>query len=189
MLTINVPTVVDVWDETKEEFLSGEEMKVTMEHSLKAISEWESRHHKHFLHNKDLNQEELLDYYRCMVVEPKHIQAKDLVRIVADPNTMKIIENYVSDPYTATTFSEAQKNSLKSNGVGRDIITAEIVYYWMVSLQIPFECENWNINKLLTLIQVCNIKNTPPKKMNMKDAMSQQRSLNAARRAKLGSKG
>lgn len=189
MLIINIPAVVDVWDDTKEEFLSGEEIKVTMEHSLKAISEWESRHHKHFLHNKDLTQEDLIDYYQCMIIEPKNMSAKDFIRMIADPKTSEKIAKYVNDPHTATTFSEAQKNSLKSNGVGRDIITAEIVYYWMVSLQIPFECENWNINKLLTLIQVCNIKNTPPKKMNMKDAMSQQRSINAARRAKLGSKG
>lgn len=189
MLTINVPTVVDVWDESKEEFLSGEEMKVTMEHSLKAISEWESKHHKHFLHNKDLSQDEIIDYYRCMIVEPKNIKVKDFFRIIADQETMQKIAEYVNDPYTATTFSEAQKNSIKSGGINRDIITAEIIYYWMVSLQIPFECETWNVNRLLTLIQVCNIKNTPPKKMNMKDAMSQQRSLNAARRAKWGSKG
>lgn len=189
MLTINVPTVVDVWDESKEEFLSGEEMKVTMEHSLKAISEWEAVHHKHFLHNKELTREELVDYYYRMILSPKDILMKDFFRIISDANTMQKIADYVNDPHTATTFSAAQKNSIKNNGVSRDIITSEIIYYWMVSLEIPFECENWNINKLLTLIQVCNIKNTPPKKMNMKDAMSQQRSLNAARRAAWGSKG
>jgi len=189
MLKIKVPTVVDVWDEVKEEFLSGEEMEVIMEHSLKSIADWEAKHHKHFLHNKDLTKDELIDYYRCMIVEPKEIKVKDFFRIIADHDTMQKIADYVNDPYTATTFSEAQKNANKQTGMSRDTITAEIIYYWMVSLQIPFECETWNVNRLLTLIQVCNIKNTPPKKMNQRDIMNQNRSLNAARRAAWGSKG
>jgi hypothetical protein len=93
------------------------------------------------------------------------------------------INNYIDAPMTATTFSNT--NTSKS----REIITSELIYYWMISLNIPMECQKWHLNRLLTLIRVCNVKNTPPKKMSGKEIMSRNAALNAARRKKLNSKG
>ena len=93
------------------------------------------------------------------------------------------INKYIDEPMTATTFSEV------SNTRSREIITSELIYYWMFSLNIPMECQKWHLNRLLTLIRVCNLKNQPPKKMSRRDLMSRNAALNAARRKKLNSKG
>ena len=85
---------------------------------------------------------------------------------------------------TATTFSADKKG--KTN---RERVTSELIYYWMITLNIPFECQKWHLNRLLTLIRVCNIKNQPPKKMSKKQIMSRNSALNAARRQQLNSKG
>ena len=96
----------------------------------------------------------------------------------------KEIEKYVNATMTATTFSED-----KTKKLNREIVTAELIYYWMITLNIPFECEKWHIKRLLTLIRVCEVKNSPPKKRSMRDIMSQNAALNAARRQKLNTKG
>jgi hypothetical protein len=102
---------------------------------------------------------------------------------LTDENVQEI-KAYIDDPMTATTFSD-DGNQRKS----REVITAELIYYWMIVNQIPFECRKWHLNQLLTLIQVCSVKNAPPKKRSKKDIMSQQAKLNAARKKQLGTRG
>ena len=84
---------------------------------------------------------------------------------------------------TATTINEVKG---KRN---REIITSEIIYYWMISLNIPFECEKWHLNRLLMLIRVCNIKNEPKKKPNPKTSAQRRKAINDARRNKYGTRG
>ena len=84
---------------------------------------------------------------------------------------------------TATTIHDMNK------GGSRRPITSEIIYFWMISYNIPFECQKWHLTRLLTLIKVCELENRPPKKMSRADIMKQQASLNAARRKKYNTRG
>lgn len=124
--------------------------------------------------------DELTDYIRCMTITQN---ANPICYLGLTRGNLLDVKNYIDDSMTATTFKN--RNGSKSH----EIITAEIIYYWMIELGIPFECQKWHLNRLLTLINVCSIKNTPAKKMSRKDALAQQSQLNAARRAKFKSKG
>ena len=180
MLQITIPAV-EQWDEINQEFISTKEQALILEHSLVSLSKWESKWCKPFLSKDTRTFEETIDYVRCMTITQN-----------VDPNiynflTNKNIEdvnNYIAAPMTATWFS---KNSRKSNS--SEQITSELIYYWMISLNIPFECQKWHLNRLLTLIEVCNVKNQPPKKMGRKEIMSRNTALNAARRKQLNSRG
>lgn len=180
MLRITIPAV-EQWDETKQEFISTKEQTLSLEHSLVSLSKWESKWCKAFLTKQEKTFEETLDYIKFMTLTQN-----------VDPEVYKYLTNgnidevnrYIEAPMTATYFSE-DKNGKTSRGQ----ITAEIIYYWMISLNIPFECQKWHLNRLLTLIKVCNIKNTPPKKRGKKEIMSRNAALNAARRKQLNTKG
>ena len=175
MLQITIPAG-ELWDEAREEIITVESCTIALEHSLVSLSKWESKWHKPFLSDKQKTQEESLDYIRCMTITqnvPWYVY-----HLMTETN-IKAINEYIDNPMTATTFSR-QENK-KQN---RSIITAEIIYYWMIAFNIPQEYQKWHLNKLLTLIQVCDIKNQPEKKMSKREIMNQHRSLNAVRRAK-----
>ena len=180
MLEITIPAV-EQWDELNQEFIYTKEQTLRLEHSLVSLSKWESKWNKPFLSKQDKTQEEILDYIKCMTttqnVDP------NIYKCLTNSNIIEIKE-YIESPMTATTFSK-DKNS-KTN---REVVTSELIYYWMIALNIPFECQKWHLNRLLTLVQVCNIKNQPPKKMSKKEIMSRNAALNAARRQQLNTKG
>ena len=181
MLRIVVPISSEGWDEQKEEFVSAEEQILELEHSLVSLSKWESKWCKPFLSADNKTEEEIMDYIKFMTVTR---DVDDSVYSHLTVDNFNRINEYINAPMTATTFFE-DRNSRKS----REIITSELIYYWMVALQIPFECQYWHLNRLLTLVRVCNIKNEPPKKMSKRDIMSRNASLNAARRKQLNTKG
>ena len=180
MLRIIIPAV-EQWDEAKQEFISIKEQMLSLEHSLVSLSKWESKWCKAFLTKQEKTFEETLDYIKFMTLTQN-----------VDPEVYKYLTNgnidevnrYIEAPMTATYFSED-----KNGKTSREQITAELIYYWMISLNIPFECQKWHLNRLLTLIKVCNIKNTPPKKRSKKEIMSRNAALNAARRKQLNTKG
>ena len=180
MLRITIPAI-ELWDENKEEFINTKEQTLQLEHSLVSLSKWESKWNKPFLSKDTKTEEEELDYIKCMTITQN-----------VDPNVYKFIplnireeiKEYINAPMTATWFSE-DKNT-KSNS---EQITSELIYYWMVAQNIPFECEKWHLNRLITLIKICNIKSQPPKKMGKKAIMSRNAALNAARRKQLNTKG
>lgn len=180
MLQIVIPAI-EQWDEQKQEFIQTKGQTLQLEHSLVSLSKWESKWNKAFLSKEAKTYEETLDYIKCMTVTPN--VNPDIYNGLTREHIAKI-NKYIEAPMTATTFVE-NKGS-KSNC---EIITAELIYYWMIALNIPFECQKWHLNRLLTLIRVCNIKNTPPKKMGKKATANQYAQLNAARRQRLGSKG
>jgi hypothetical protein len=152
-----------------------------LEHSLVSLSKWESRWCKPFMSKTEKTTEQTIDYIRCMTI------TQNIPDDVYNGITSEIVEQvsrYIEAPMTATTFSDDKKNV-----VNRDIITAEIIYYWMIALNIPFECQKWHLNRLLTLINVCNIKSQPKKKTSKKDIMSRNAALNEARRQRLNTTG
>ena len=180
MLTITIPAV-EMFNEETQEFFSTKEQTLQLEHSLVSLSKWESKWNKAFLTKNDKTFEETIDYVRCMTitqnVDPSVYQF--LTR-----SNIEEIHNYISAPMTATTFYRDTQNGRSS-----ETVTAELIYYWMISLNIPMECQKWHLNRLLTLIRVCNVKNTPPKKMSQKDIISRNAALNAKRRKQLNTSG
>lgn len=182
MKTIVIQEIED-WDPKKEEFITIQEQKLQLEHSLISVSKWESKWKKPFLQNNKTH-EETIDYVRCMTINNNVDQR--VYQYIPD-SVLEEILDYIDDSMTATWFSE---NSERSLNVGRrNIITSEVIYYWMVTLQIPFECEKWHLNRLITLIRVINEKNKDPKKMDKKSIMNRNRALNAARKAKYNTRG
>lgn len=181
MLRFLIPSV-DLYDEENNEFFETKEQVLQLEHSLVSLSKWESRWCKPFLSKEPKTFEESIDYVRCMTMN-QHVDQK-LYNLIT-PDMLNVINDYIAAPMTATTI-----NNLGGPGPqSREIVTAEIIYYWMISFNIPFECQKWHLNRLLMLVNVCNIRNQPPKKMSKRETMSRNSALNAARRQALQSKG
>lgn len=180
MLEIIVPAT-ELWDEEKQEFKLIKEQKLELEHSLVSLSKWESSWCKPFFSKDKKTKEEALDYIKCMTLTPNIDD--EVFYSLTEANINKINE-YIEAPMTATWFTEEKSN--KRNG---EQVTAELIYYWMIALNIPPEYQYWHLNRLLTLIKVCNIKNQQPKKRSRREIMSQNAALNAARRKQLNSKG
>lgn len=181
MLKIVVPTN-SLWDEENETFIDVKEQKLELEHSLVSLSKWESKWHRAFLNKRTKKTyEETLDYVRCMTltqnVDP------NVYRCLTSENINQI-NAYIDNPMTATVIFEDESGK-KSN----EVVTSELIYYWMISLNIPVEFQKWHLNRLITLIKVCSAKNAPPKKMSKSDIMRRNAQMNAARRKKLNSRG
>lgn len=170
----------EFFNENTNEFVTVPAAHLKLEHSLLSVSKWESKWKKSFISTKELTGEMLADYVECMTIGPK---PDPLVYQFLDVRTANKIRDYINDPMTATTFHGSQGKP------SREIITSELIYYWMIDAGIPFECEKWHLQRLLTLIRVCNIKGSSGKKMSKRDIMKQNSALNAARRKASGSKG
>lgn len=179
MLKILIPET-ELYDEVREEFITLKSQELQLEHSLVSISKWESKWHKPFLSDKEKSTEEILDYIKCMTITQN---VKDETYKRLNGENIKAINDYIGDSMTATTFND------NNNKPSREIITAEIIYYWMIANQIPMECQKWHINRLLTLIKVCSIKNSPSKKMSRQEILNRNRALNAARKKELNTTG
>lgn len=179
MLQITIPAGT-LWDEGIEEFVSTKEQTLQLEHSLVSLSKWESKWHKPFLSDKEKTFEETIDYIRCMTITQN---VKPEVYLFLTKENVDQIYEYINDPMTATTFNDLD------NTFNREVITAEIVYYWMISLNIPIEFQKWHLNKLITLIKVISLKNAPKKKISKQAYMEQMSRLNDARRKEWNTKG
>lgn len=178
-IKIHIPAQ-ELFDEEKSEFIQIKDTTLVLEHSLISVSKWESKWKKPFLDRKPKTIEEQIDYVRCMTMSSN-----------VDPNTYYLLSKddidrinaYIDDPMTATWFSKS--NSKPSH----EIVTAEVIYFLMISYNVPVEFEKWHLNRLLTLLKVCELKNTPSKKMSKREIMNRNRALNARRRHALHSRG
>lgn len=182
MLQITIPKR-EIFDQETQTFIQVKETHVTLEHSLVALSKWESKWHKAFLKpNQELSDAELLDYIRCMTIT----QNVDPISYHAlTQENIAEIRAYIEDPMTATHISNYDRHP-----ASREVVTSELIYYWMIACQIPMECQKWHLNRLMALIKVCQVKMNPEKqKMSKAQIMARNSKLNAARRAKMHSKG
>lgn len=180
MLDINIPSI-ELWDDINERFLVTNEYNLRLEHSLVSISKWEAKHNKAFLSRNEKTLDETLDYIHCMTITQN---VSPVAYKCLSVDNIKTINDYINAPMSATIVNDKDiKNS------SSEVVTSELIYYWMITLGIPFECQKWHLNRLLTLIRVCNIKNSPPKKMSRTEIFQRNNALNEARRKKLNSKG
>lgn len=180
MLTIVIKGGESFNDETQE-FVPVEDVVLELEHSLVSLSKWESSWEKPFLGPEEKTTSEVIDYIRFMTLTPNI--SPEVYSRLSDDN-IKQINEYITAKMTATWFPES---SGKKNN--REIITSEIIYYWMIALTIPFECQYWHLERLLVLIKVCDQKNQPAKKMRQPEIAARNRDLNQKRKQALGTTG
>ena len=180
MLRITLPES-EQYNEETEEFITFKTQELQLEHSLVSLSKWESKWGKPFLTKKEKTVEESIDYVRCMTLT-QNVDPEVYKRIT--PDIVDSVAKYIENPMTATTFSK--KSNQPPN---HEVVTAELIYYWMIAYNVPFECQKWHLNRLMTLINVCQIKNEPPKKMGTKALGNRNAALNAARRQSLNTRG
>ena len=179
MLEIDVPAG-EFYDEGSNLFFETKAVHLRLEHSLVSISKWEAKWKKPFLSKTRHGNEELRDYVRCMTlnqnVDPMTYRA-------LTPENLEQIAEYISADMTATTVSDPSQRT------SREVVTSEIIYYWMVAYSIPWEAQKWHLSRLLMLIRVCSIKNGPQKKMSQREVLRRNSKLNAARRKRLSTRG
>lgn len=184
MLTIKTKPV-HLYDEVNAKFIDiTQEYTLTLEHSLVSLSKWEQKWEKPFLGPETRTTEESIDYVRCMCLNSEGIP--DLVFQSLTQELLDQVGEYINKKMTATWFNDPPG----SRRVSGEVITAEIIYFWMIAQRIPFEVQYWHLNRLLTLIRVVNVKSDPKKKMMPRaDQAQQQRMLNEQRLRQLGTKG
>lgn len=180
MLRITIPDK-EYWDGAKEIFVYKKGCTINLEHSLVSLSKWESRFNKPFLTKEEKTMEETVEYIKCMTLT-QNVDPDVYNELTLD--NYREIERYIESPMTATVFSKEQNRK-----TGGEQVTSELIYYWMVALNVPFECQKWHLNRLLTLIKVCNIKNSSPERKSTRDIMKRNSALNAARRKRYNTRG
>lgn len=188
MLQITIPASpeIEMWDYKKGEFVVKKAVKaqtLQLEHSLVSLSKWESKWCKPFLSEDKMTEEESIDYIRCMTLT-QNVPPEAYDNITND--IMEEVSQYIARPMTATWFSENKKIGRKTSN---EKVTSELIYYWMIALNIPVKFEKWHLNRLLTLVRVCDVKSAPSKKMSNRSILSQNAAINAARKKQLNTRG
>lgn len=172
----------ELFDEENNQFISVKATKITLEHSLMSISKWEAKHHKTFLSDKEKTPDELIDYIRCMTIGHN---IDNIVYLALSEENLKEVEAYISESMTSIVFPEDKDpNRQKAGHRNGDALTNEVIYYYMLQLGIPFECDKWHISRLMNLIRVCAIKNGSHQKMSQRDLLNRNAAINKQRRAK-----
>lgn len=170
----------EVFDDSTQTFINVPSQTLRLEHSLISISKWEEKWHIPYLSREPKTRQQVFDYIRCMTIGKS---VDDNVYVTLSSYELDAITYYIDDSRTATWFSNSKQRP------GREVITSELIYYWMIEFGIPFECDKWHLNRLLTLIRICQIKNSPKKKMSASELANRNRKLNESRRSANHTKG
>lgn len=180
MLNIKVPLVEGI-DEATSKFVVLDSFNLELEHSLVSLSKWEQFFEKPFLSDEKKTSEETLYYIQCMTLTQ---DVPDEVWMKLSAENGKDINEYINRKMTATWFTE-----IPGRARNREIVTAELIYYWMCALQIDWQAQYWHLNTLMTLIKVANEKNQPAKKMSRREAMQKMAEINKRRLEESGGAG
>lgn len=172
---------MEFFNEETSEFIYFKEQILTLEHSLVSISKWESKWKKPYLSKIPKTSEEIIDYVKCMTITQN---VNPIAYSALTEENYDEIGRYIEDDMTATTFRDIEKK-----GSQRSVITSEVIYYWMIKYGVPFECQKWHLNRLLTLIRVCAANSGEQKKMSTSEIYSQNRALNEMRRKSMRTRG
>ena len=183
MFILTIPSVDDLWDEEKEEFVSRKGAKIKLEHSLVSVAKWEQHYHECFLDTKKLSIEQMLYYIKCMTLTQN---VPDEAYLNISSKQIDQIYDYIENPMTA---SKLAKNDEEGASPNREKMTNEIIYSYMIALHIPFECQKWHLNRLITLIEICKRQNTPPKQINKQQLAAHHQAVNARYRAERARRG
>ena len=167
----------EMFDENTFEFKQFKDTTLKLEHSLVSVSKWEEKYKKPFLTEQSKTREETIFYIKCMTINNN--VDDDVYNLITDDHITEVNE-YIADQKTATWFTD-YSNDDSSNG---EQVTSELIYYWMIYHRIPPEYQKWHLSRLMTLIKICNIKNSPPKKMSEAETLQMYKELNAKRRNK-----
>ncbi len=170
----------EFFNEQTEEFEVQEEVVLKLEHSLISLSKWESEFEKPFLTDAKKTPEEIYGYIKAMIIGD---YPNDILLKLSNSNIQEI-NSYIDSKRSATTFGIMPEKRGKS-----ETITSELIYFWMITFNIPFECESWHLNRLFALIRICNLKNSKPKKMSKNEIAMRNRELNAKRKEELKTRG
>lgn len=186
-LKIHIPKNDDLWDESSERFIYSKEADLVFEHSLVSISKWEMKWKRAFLSPKPLTDEQIVDYIeRCMAIGGNNMDPMVYKSLFAYPDKILQIKDYMEDPMTATHFHDRQSASQTYRNRS---ITSEEIYYLMAANNIPIEFQKWHINRLLTLLKVFEVKESPKGKTSRNELLRDYAAINRANRAKFHTKG
>ena len=169
------------FDDETQTFSKVDDVVIELEHSLISLSKWESKYQVPFLSSDEKPSEQVFGYLQAMIIDPDI--DPDVMYLCTQANVIEIQE-YIDSPQSATTFG-----SMPTRRGPGEVITSELIYYWMVAFNIPFECEYWHLNRLFSLIRICNIKNSPPESVSRNELAQRYADLNAQRKAELGTRG
>lgn len=169
------------YNEELNEFSTSGGIEIELEHSLVSLSKWEEEYEIPFLSNEAKTTEQVIKYIEHMTLTPEI--APEVYQKLSNSN-LEDISKYIDAKRSATWFRDPP-----GAPPSREVITSELIYQWMIALEIPFECQYWHLNRLFTLIKICNIKQSKPEQMSRAELNARNRELNAQRRAQLGTKG
>lgn len=180
MITIQFDEL-EFYDSSVNEFVMFPERTVNFEYSLRALSRWESKWKKPFLTTRRTTDDiEFKDFILCMGDDP------ELTIDYLDSETCNVLNKYITDPHTATTFSNVQNDDNTNKGKAN---TAEEIYALMFMNSVPLEMENRNLNHLLVILRIISVYTSPPKKKSTQEILRENALLNQQRKAAHNTKG
>lgn len=179
----------ELFDEETNTFLHPVGKKLHLEHSLLSISKWEAEWEIPFL-NTDKTSEQSLSYIKCCVLDDDFDEL--LLNTLSDKNILDF-NAYLSKGMTAKKIidlrSSLSQKRKSRRPASQKALTSEDIYYSMIQFHVWKECEEWPLQRLLSLLQLCSLKSNSTGEMSKSDQAKFYREENARRKAKYHTNG